>query len=459
MLEPARQDPPDQDAPDPPVAVAVGVDGLELRVHDGGLGGGVQRVVVGEGDQVVHELLDERGRRRHVGGVARGRAPDPGLLGAVGADHPFGRAAAGLQEPALPAVEVVTGQRTPRRPEGSDDRAEVVGHVGRHVAPRAAHLGHGHVGERRAQPLDGGRGHTLGAEQQRGQRPDVGRAVPGRHHGGHRPLREPDGPWARARSPVRPAARAPRRGAWSRATRSGPRAPSMRAPSVNPGHMRKDIEQAFRNPGLLGKARCGPADRSRPPEPADGKLEGWAPYGHSTATTGTTGAPCGRGYLAFYRAELPDETSRATFERLCAGDDGHVRPDRPRRRRPGHRDGQLRRARLDLVPAAQVLPRGPLRGPVGPGPRRRARPARGGEAGRHGAGGGPGSTGTPSSTTAGPARSTTRSDGPPPSSSTRCSAGAPRGPAIPRTCHSRSLGWPPCPGATLRIPAPQRAGR
>ena len=27
------------------------------------------------------------------------------------------------------------------------------------------------------------------------------------------------------------------------------------------------------------------------------------------------------GYLAFYRAELP-ETSRATFDRLCAGDDG-----------------------------------------------------------------------------------------------------------------------------------------
>ncbi len=28
------------------------------------------------------------------------------------------------------------------------------------------------------------------------------------------------------------------------------------------------------------------------------------------------------GYLAFYRAELPDETSRATFERLCAGTEG-----------------------------------------------------------------------------------------------------------------------------------------
>jgi GNAT superfamily N-acetyltransferase len=27
------------------------------------------------------------------------------------------------------------------------------------------------------------------------------------------------------------------------------------------------------------------------------------------------------GYLAFYRAELRDETSRATFERLCAGTD------------------------------------------------------------------------------------------------------------------------------------------
>jgi GNAT superfamily N-acetyltransferase len=28
------------------------------------------------------------------------------------------------------------------------------------------------------------------------------------------------------------------------------------------------------------------------------------------------------GYLAFYRAELSDETTRATFERLCAGHDG-----------------------------------------------------------------------------------------------------------------------------------------
>jgi GNAT superfamily N-acetyltransferase len=28
------------------------------------------------------------------------------------------------------------------------------------------------------------------------------------------------------------------------------------------------------------------------------------------------------GYLAFYRAELSDETTQATFERLCAGDDG-----------------------------------------------------------------------------------------------------------------------------------------
>jgi GNAT superfamily N-acetyltransferase len=28
------------------------------------------------------------------------------------------------------------------------------------------------------------------------------------------------------------------------------------------------------------------------------------------------------GYLAFYRAELPDAVSRATFDRLCAGDEG-----------------------------------------------------------------------------------------------------------------------------------------
>ena len=28
------------------------------------------------------------------------------------------------------------------------------------------------------------------------------------------------------------------------------------------------------------------------------------------------------GYLAFYRAELPDAVSRATFDRLCAGEEG-----------------------------------------------------------------------------------------------------------------------------------------
>jgi GNAT superfamily N-acetyltransferase len=32
--------------------------------------------------------------------------------------------------------------------------------------------------------------------------------------------------------------------------------------------------------------------------------------------------PLWHGYLAFYRAELGAETSRATFDRLCAGSDG-----------------------------------------------------------------------------------------------------------------------------------------
>ena len=80
------------------------------------------------------------------------------------------------------------------------------------------------------------------------------------------------------------------------------------------------------------------------------------------------------GYLDFYRAELPDDTSRATFDRLCAAGNamfGLIALDDTR---PGHRDGQLRRARLDLVGRPKVLPRGPLRRPAGPGPRRRARP-------------------------------------------------------------------------------------
>jgi GNAT superfamily N-acetyltransferase len=32
--------------------------------------------------------------------------------------------------------------------------------------------------------------------------------------------------------------------------------------------------------------------------------------------------PLWRGYLAFYRAELGAETTKAAFDRLCAGDDG-----------------------------------------------------------------------------------------------------------------------------------------
>ena len=49
---------------------------------------------------------------------------------------------------------------------------------------------------------------------------------------------------------------------------------------------------------------------------------GWAPSGHSQRDDWDDWRALWGGYLAFYRAELPEDTTRATFERLCAGDDG-----------------------------------------------------------------------------------------------------------------------------------------
>ena len=115
------------------------------------------------------------------------------------------------------------------------------------------------------------------------------------------------------------------------------------------------------------------------------------------------------GYLAFYRAELRRPTTQGTFERLCAGDDGMfgllALDDTGRAigmancvvhattwsRQP---KCYLEDLFVDPAGAGQDVGRALLQAVKEAGDR---------------AGGAPGSTGTPSSTTAGPAPSTTRS--------------------------------------------------
>ena len=127
------------------------------------------------------------------------------------------------------------------------------------------------------------------------------------------------------------------------------------------------------------------------------------------------------GYLAFYRAELDDLTTQSTFERLCAGEEGMfglLALD----------DAGQAIGMANCVVHATTWSRQPkcyledlFVDPA----------ARGQDVGRalllavKEAGTSAGRTrptGTPSSTTAGPGPSTTRSDSPHPSSSTKCDA-------------------------------------
>ena len=159
------------------------------------------------------------------------------------------------------------------------------------------------------------------------------------------------------------------------------------------------------------------------------------------------------GYLAFYRAQLSDETSRATFERLCAGGEGMfgllalddagrgigmancvVHASTWSRQpktyledlfvAPTARGHDVGRALLEAVKQA------------------------GAERGRRA------STGTPSSTTGGPARSTTWSGSRPRSSSTRCSRA--RSADAPVTAVPYGVGHV---SPVLRTTTPPRAGR
>ena len=146
-IEAVTEHPADQNAADASVAVAIGMDGLELRVHDGGLRHGVERIIVGKRNQVLHQFADEFGRRRDVAGVPRRRTSDPRLLGAIGAHHGRGQGASRLHQPPMPEMKVGLGEPAPRRGERADHCAEIVGHVGRGVAERPTHLGRSDVGQ------------------------------------------------------------------------------------------------------------------------------------------------------------------------------------------------------------------------------------------------------------------------------------------------------------------------
>jgi hypothetical protein len=61
----------DQSSARSSVSVHKGMDGLELRVCNGGLHDGRQRIVVTELDEILHQVFHTLGRRRHERGVAR----------------------------------------------------------------------------------------------------------------------------------------------------------------------------------------------------------------------------------------------------------------------------------------------------------------------------------------------------------------------------------------------------
>jgi GNAT superfamily N-acetyltransferase len=66
----------------------------------------------------------------------------------------------------------------------------------------------------------------------------------------------------------------------------------------------------------------GPAEAVRPPVPGRCEADGVATISDLTRDDWDDWHGLWGGYLAFYRAELSAETTRATFGRLCAGDDG-----------------------------------------------------------------------------------------------------------------------------------------
>jgi DNA transposition AAA+ family ATPase len=72
--ETANEEPPDEDSTQASVAISEGVDRFELRVQHGRVRDDVERVVIRERDEVVHEALNELRRRSDVRGVTW-RAP------------------------------------------------------------------------------------------------------------------------------------------------------------------------------------------------------------------------------------------------------------------------------------------------------------------------------------------------------------------------------------------------
>ena len=96
---------------------------------------------------------------------------------------------------------------------------------------------------------------------------------------------------------------------------------------------RAQVREKFDGRGRPGrKRRAQRAVGARPnrvrqpvPPPGAGSMQGCGggqPSGHCADDDWDDWRALWGGYLAFYRAELPEETSGATFDRLCAGEDG-----------------------------------------------------------------------------------------------------------------------------------------
>ena len=126
----AHEEPRDQHASDPTVAVGERMDDLELRVRDRGLRDGVEVDTVDPDEEVVEERPEAVGGRGDEVGVERAGAPDPALLVADATDVALRRRAPVIRS-AVPAAEGVDVERGAGRRglvDGRDHRRERGGH-------------------------------------------------------------------------------------------------------------------------------------------------------------------------------------------------------------------------------------------------------------------------------------------------------------------------------------------
>jgi hypothetical protein len=163
------RDPTDQNPPDSTVAVPVGVDGLELRMGDRGLGDGIDPFGVDEGHEVGHEVLHSTWRGRDEGSITGRGAADPGLRGAKGTHHLVGQVTGRTHEAPMPLVEVLDLEVAPGPAEGLPHGGEIVGHPAGGGIRGVADLRRRDIDERGAEPFDV-RGPHFSPQQHQGQR-------------------------------------------------------------------------------------------------------------------------------------------------------------------------------------------------------------------------------------------------------------------------------------------------